>query len=94
LLLREILNNRELQYVPVGFIDDDPMKKGKVIHGLRVFGGNGSLRDICDSQKIDEVVISSPRLPENRVKQIQLNCEAENITLKRMRIEIEQLSDD
>ena len=94
LLLREILNNRELQYVPVGFMDDDPMKKGKVIHGLRVFGGNGSLRDICGSQKIDEVVISSPRLPENRVKQIQLDCEAENITLKRMRIEIEQLSDD
>ncbi|HEY3027450.1 MAG TPA: hypothetical protein VGJ55_14970 [Pyrinomonadaceae bacterium] len=94
LLLREILNNRELQYVPVGFMDDDPMKKGKVIHGLRVFGGNGSLRDICGSQKIDEVVISSPRLPENRVKQIQLDCEAENITLKRMRIEIERLSDD
>lgn len=93
LLLREILNNRELRYVPVGFMDDDPMKKGKVIHGLRVFGGNGSLRDICGSQKVDEVVISSPRLPENRVKQIQRDCEAENITLKRMRIEIERLSD-
>ncbi|HVG33472.1 MAG TPA: hypothetical protein VM911_10340, partial [Pyrinomonadaceae bacterium] len=37
LLLREMLNNRELQYAPVGFVDDDPRKKGKVIHGLRVF---------------------------------------------------------
>jgi UDP-GlcNAc:undecaprenyl-phosphate GlcNAc-1-phosphate transferase len=94
LLLREISNNRELQYVPVGFMDDDPMKKGKVIHGLRVFGGNGSLRDICGAQKVDEVVISSPRFSENRVKQIQLDCEAENITLKRMRIEFERLSND
>ena len=94
LLLREILNNRELSYVPVGFIDDDPMKKGKVIHGLRVFGGNGSLRAICGSQRVDEVVISSPRFTEDRVKQIRLDCEAENIVLKRMRIEIEQLSDN
>lgn len=94
LLLREILNNRELSYVPVGFMDDDPMKKGKVIHGLRVFGGNGSLRAICGSQRVDEVVISSPRLTEDRVRQIRLDCEAENITLKRMRIEIEQLSDN
>jgi UDP-GlcNAc:undecaprenyl-phosphate GlcNAc-1-phosphate transferase len=94
LLLREMLNNRELRYVPVGFMDDDPMKKGKVIHGLRVFGGNGSLRSICGSQKVDEVVISSPRLPDERVKQIQQDCEADHITLKRMRIEMELLSDN
>ena len=94
LLLREILNNRELSYVPIGFIDDDPMKKGKVIHGLRVFGGNGSLRAICGSERVDEVVISSPRFTEDRVKQIRLDCEAQNIILKRMRIEIEQLSDN
>jgi UDP-GlcNAc:undecaprenyl-phosphate GlcNAc-1-phosphate transferase len=94
LLLREILNNRELRYVPVGFMDDDPMKKGKVIHGLRVFGGNGSLGSICTAQNVDEVVISSPRLPEERVKQIQQDCEERNITLRRMRIEMELLSDN
>ena len=86
LLLREILNNRDLQYVPVGFMDDDPMKKGKVIHGLRVFGGNGALRSICGSQKVDEVVISSPRLSEERVKQILQDCEADNIVLRRMQV--------
>jgi len=94
LLLREILNNRELRYVPVGFMDDDPMKKGKVIHGLRVFGGNGALRSICGSQKVDEVVISSPQLSEERVKQIRQDCETDNIVLRRMRIEMELLSDN
>ena len=29
LLLREILNNHDLQYAPVGFVDDDPLKKVK-----------------------------------------------------------------
>jgi UDP-GlcNAc:undecaprenyl-phosphate/decaprenyl-phosphate GlcNAc-1-phosphate transferase len=93
LLLRELLNNRELQYAPVGFVDDDPRKKGKVIHGLRVFGGNGQLRNLCREQRIDEVLISSPRFSEERVKEILRDCEEEHIVLKRMRIRIEPLSE-
>jgi FlaA1/EpsC-like NDP-sugar epimerase len=75
-------------------MDDDPNKKGKVIHGLRVFGGNGSLGSICTAQNVDEVVISSPRLSEERVKQIQQDCESRHITLRRMRIEMELLSEN
>jgi UDP-GlcNAc:undecaprenyl-phosphate GlcNAc-1-phosphate transferase len=94
LLLRELLNNRELQYAPVGFVDDDPRKKGKVIHGLRVYAGNGQLRTVCREQRIDEVLISSSQFSEDRVKEIMRDCEEENVILKRMRIRIEQLSDE
>jgi UDP-GlcNAc:undecaprenyl-phosphate GlcNAc-1-phosphate transferase len=93
LLLRELLNNRELQYVPIGFVDDDPNKKGKVIHGLRVFGGNGMLRTVCREHRIEEVLISSSRFPEERIAEIMSDCEAEQISLKRMRIRIEKISD-
>lgn len=92
LLLRELLNNREWQYAPVGFVDDDPRKKGKVIHGLRVLGGNGALRNICRELKVDEVLLSSSRFPKERIEEILRECEAENITLKRMRLKIETLS--
>jgi UDP-GlcNAc:undecaprenyl-phosphate GlcNAc-1-phosphate transferase len=94
LLLREMLNNPELQYTPVGFVDDDPLKKGKVIHGLRVFGGNGSLRAICKDQRVAEVLISSSKLSDERIREIIRDCEQERVTLKRMRIQFEQLSDD
>ena len=94
LLLRELMNNRELQYAPVGFVDDDPRKKGKVIHGLRVYGGNGQLRSICREQRVDEVLISSSQFPDERVKEILRDCEEEQVVLKRMRIRIEQLSED
>jgi len=92
LLLREILNNKELQYSPIGFVDDDPMKYGKVIHGLRVFGGNGSLRQICREQRINEVVISSLRITEERISEIRTECLAGQVNLKRMTITIEELS--
>src|SRR5206468_8939729 len=89
LLLRELLNNHVLSYAPVGFVDDDPLKKGKVIHGLRVLGGNGHLRQVCEDQKVEEILISSSKIEEARVRQLQRDCEEARITLKRMRIEIE-----
>ncbi len=94
LLLRELLNNRDLQYAPVGFIDDDPKKKGKVIHGLRVFGGNGSLQSVCREQRIDEILISSSRFPEERIRQIQQDCRESNVVLKRMLIKIERVEEE
>ena len=92
LLLREILNNRELQYAPVGFVDDDPNKKGKVIHGLRVFGGNGMLRNVCREHRVEEVLISSSRFSDERIAEIVNDCQEEEISLKRMRIRIESIS--
>ena len=89
LLLREMRNNLQLQYTPVGFVDDDPFKKGKVIHGLRVFGGNGHLRQVCEDQRVEEILISSSKIEESRVHQLQRECEEARITLRRMRIEIE-----
>jgi UDP-GlcNAc:undecaprenyl-phosphate GlcNAc-1-phosphate transferase len=92
LLLREILNNRELQYAPIGFVDDDPNKKGKVIHGLRVFGGNGMLRNVCREHRVEEVLISSSRFSDERIAEIVSDCQEEQVSLKRMRIRIESIS--
>ena len=91
LLLRELLNNREWSYAPVGFIDDDPKKQGKVIHGLRVFGGNGLLGKIVNDQQIEQLLISTPRISDERLAEIARECEANNIELKRMSIKIEDI---
>lgn len=93
LLLRELLNNRELRYAPVGFMDDDPKKQGKVIHGFRVFGGNGLLTEIVREHKVDQVLISTPHISEERIAEILRECEARNIGLKRMSIKIESIGE-
>lgn len=93
LLLRELLNNRDLGYAPVGFMDDDPKKQGKVIHGFRVFGGNGLLKRVVRQQQVEQVLISSPRISEQRIAEIWSECEAQNIELKRMSIRIENISE-
>jgi UDP-GlcNAc:undecaprenyl-phosphate GlcNAc-1-phosphate transferase len=93
LLLRELLNNRDLSYAPVGFIDDDPKKQGKVIHGFRVFGGNGMLGKIVSDQQIEQLLISTPRISEERLAEIARECEIHSIELKRMSIRIESVGD-
>ena len=93
LLLRELLNNRELGYAPVGFMDDDPKKQGKVIHGFRVFGGNGMLGKIVSDHQIEQVLISTPRISAERLAEIARECEARNVELKRMSIRIESVAD-
>ncbi len=94
LLLREVLNNSELQLTPVGFVDDDPLKRGRVIHGYCVFGGNGSLQRICEEQRVAEVVISSTRLTDERLSEIRRDCAAASVLLRRMRIQIEPLGEE
>jgi UDP-GlcNAc:undecaprenyl-phosphate GlcNAc-1-phosphate transferase len=92
LLLRELLNNRALRYSPVGFLDDDPGKNGKLIHGLKVYGGNGDLNSVCKQHDVDEVLISSSRMTDERLQEILGFCRSENIVVKRMRITIEDLT--
>ena len=94
LLLRELLNNRELRCAPVGFMDDDSNKHGKLIHGFRVFGGNGSFGKIITEQQVEQVLISTPHITEERIAEIWRACDARNIELRRMSIRIETISDN
>src|SRR5882762_4635952 len=56
LVLREIMRNRELGLAPVGFVDDDPVKRGLRIDGVRVRGNTeDELPRILDDTEPDEV---------------------------------------
>ncbi len=91
MVLRELKNNPNWDYAPVGFVDDDPLKQDKVIHGLRVFGGNGSLEDICRSNDVQEILISFRNINVQRLREVKEICEDTEISLKRASLKIEPL---
>ena len=91
MVLRELQNNPEWHLSPVGFIDDDPLKKDKVIHGLKVFDGNGSLAEICRQKDVAEILISVRNMPPEQLKKVREICRATNVTLKRAQIKIEPI---
>jgi UDP-GlcNAc:undecaprenyl-phosphate GlcNAc-1-phosphate transferase len=89
MVLRELKNNPEWKYHPVGFVDDDPLKKDKVIHGLRVYGGDGSLERICREKEVHEILISSRRLSLKRLNEVKEICRSADIEIKRAHLKIE-----
>jgi FlaA1/EpsC-like NDP-sugar epimerase/dTDP-4-amino-4,6-dideoxygalactose transaminase len=60
LIVRDMLRNRGMGLVPVGFVDDDVSKHGRRIHGVPVLGGRMELPRIMAAQKPDEVVVALP----------------------------------
>ncbi len=94
MVLRELKNNPDWEYQPIGFLDDDPLKKDKVIHGLRVHGGNGSLLEICRSNNVQEILLSFRNLSPERLKEVRIICQDANVALKRALIKIEPIEID
>ncbi len=74
MLVREIETNSELGLSLVGFLDDNPSKKGKKIHGYSVFGGAGQLVEIAEKYNVKEIVISFKIDSDEKKKEISRVC--------------------
>jgi UDP-GlcNAc:undecaprenyl-phosphate/decaprenyl-phosphate GlcNAc-1-phosphate transferase len=65
-LARRLLDNPEEGFVPVAFIDDDPLKVGRMIHGLPVSGDAREIPTLLGAGFADVVIVTSHRIPEDR----------------------------
>jgi UDP-GlcNAc:undecaprenyl-phosphate GlcNAc-1-phosphate transferase len=74
LLLRELRNNPALSYTAVGFIDDDPTKRGQVIHGVKVLGSRKDLAELIAGHEVRRVFISILSAPEKGFKDVFRTC--------------------
>jgi FlaA1/EpsC-like NDP-sugar epimerase len=83
LVLREIVRNRELGLIPVGFLDDDPRKRGLRIDGVQVRGGTeDDLPRILDDAEPDEVIIAIPSAPGSTRARVVRECRARGIPVR------------
>ena len=83
MVAREIMRNRDLSLTPVGFIDDDPAKRGLRIEGLRVRGNTEEeLQRILDEAEPDEVIIAIPSAPGSTRARIVRECRARSIPVR------------
>jgi len=57
LSVRQLVNNPELELLPVCFLDDDARKHGRDIHGVPIVGGFESLALAVDRYRINKIVI-------------------------------------
>ncbi len=94
LVLREIARNRGLGLSPVGFLDDDPGKRGLRIDGVRVRGDTQTdLPRILDESQVDEVLIAIPSAPGSTRARVVRECRARAITVRTLPTVFELLQD-
>ncbi|MCE5341554.1 MAG: polysaccharide biosynthesis protein [Planctomycetaceae bacterium] len=74
-LLRELHRMQVEQYDVIGFIDDDPAKRGVNIHGIPVLGNVDDLLKVCKDNSIDEIAIAMPSATAKQLRKVVQICE-------------------
>jgi UDP-GlcNAc:undecaprenyl-phosphate GlcNAc-1-phosphate transferase len=87
LLIREIFNNPDHRYAPIGFIDDDLRKAGKLIHGYRIFN-SAELPELIRLHGVSEILVSTAKISESKLNYLR----RQGVGLRRMSIRLESVS--
>jgi FlaA1/EpsC-like NDP-sugar epimerase len=81
-VVRELQQNADLDYYPVGFVDDDRSKLGIKIQGVKVLGTTDELEQLIRTYKIERVLIAIPSAKAQLVERIITKCRAVNLEIK------------
>ena len=78
-VLREIQRNPGLSMRPVGLLDDDRVKRGKRIHGVRVLGNIETLPAMIVTHAVQDVIIAMPTAPGPVIRSVAQACAAAGV---------------
>ncbi len=79
-------------FLIIGFIDDDPAKRGKSYHGFGVLGDSEHLLDLVEDYRISDVVIAITGEIKGETFQTVLDVQERGIEVTRMPIMYEELT--
>jgi FlaA1/EpsC-like NDP-sugar epimerase len=82
MVVRELQLNPNLGARPIGFVDDDPAKRGMHNLGLKVLGSTAEIGEILDRTKPDEVVIAIPSAPGSLRLKVVAACRDRDIPVR------------
>jgi UDP-GlcNAc:undecaprenyl-phosphate GlcNAc-1-phosphate transferase len=90
--LRWILMNPQLDYRPVGFLDDDPFMFGRKIHGVEVLGNLSQVSKILAERQVQGMIITAnARRDGQSEKRLVEICRQHQCWVRSLRLEFELL---
>jgi len=84
LVVREMQRSSLLNYTPVGFVDDDPLKQAQRIHNVPVLGTLADLPRLVEQKRIDEVIIAIPSASGKVLRRIAEACRRAGVSFRTM----------
>jgi FlaA1/EpsC-like NDP-sugar epimerase len=82
MVLREIIRTAEERYHVVGILDDDLAKRHARIRGFDVLGTTDRIREICEQEDVDEVLIAMPDASQRQVRSLIELCQGMNLRFR------------
>ena len=81
-IYREIQDNASLRYEVVGFLDDDLMKVGRLLHGVPILGTTSELKSLSQRIGADETLIAIPSATSAQMRALLAHCEESGLPSK------------
>ncbi len=82
MILRDMNNNPQYGYTPVGFIDDAPGKKGLKIHGVPIIGGREMIGAAVKLHGAEEILITMPSADNRTIREVYDACKPHKLPIK------------
>jgi FlaA1/EpsC-like NDP-sugar epimerase len=82
MVARQLLAHPEFGYQPVGFIDDDPRKQNRRIHGLPIIAGRDQIFQVVLERRVEEIIIAIPSAPGSVVRELVEQCRRAKLKFK------------
>ncbi len=69
-------------YIPLGFLDDDPLKWGTRVHGVEVIGATSDVAAIVRQFRPDELIAALPSVPPAGLRRLVALCDPTGVPFK------------
>ena len=83
-LLRELRQSPQLEFNPIGFIDDEEDKRGIMIHGVPVLGTRQEMEWLIEAYGVREAIIAVPGASGRDMREIFEICRRQGVRFRRV----------
>lgn len=70
MLVRDLLRDPAHAYQPMGFVDDEPGKEGREIHGIRVLGTCDHIPRLVNELSVEAVILAIPSANSKQIRRL------------------------
>jgi len=92
--LLEMQNNSTLGLKPIGFLDDDSTKHGRLMRDYPVLGGIEALEGVLQKNGIEEVIVSTESVQSARMETLRRVCGEAGIPIRKLRLAFDRVELD
>lgn len=82
MIITELKTSRYLNQKVVCVIDDNPSKKGKYIHGIKIVGGRDVIEEYAKKYDVEEIILAIPSASTKDTRDILRICNKTDCKLK------------